>query len=200
MYKLHIFDVDGTILDSMPMWLSFGEIYLEGKGVETDDDLYARIETLTMDQAAEYFKDEYGLKESLAEIRQEMSEVVIDQYANHVEANESVVRLIEKLHDEQAKLIILSSSDASAIEFALKRLGIFDAFEAIYSADQFDMGKDRPELFKKVCEIHGVEPGEAVLYDDAEFALEGARRAGCAAIFAGDIIKNSTAGYDLPDM
>ena len=80
-----IFDMDGVLLDSMPMWDHAGEMYLAGQGIQAESDLEKVLFTMTMMKGAEYMQEHYGLELSAKEIIDGINETVRDFYANKVE-------------------------------------------------------------------------------------------------------------------
>lgn len=179
MSKLHIFDVDGTILDSMKMWETLGSTYLKSKGCREFEKVDRIIASMTLDEAALYMKREYKLTEGPETIRREITAVIEDQYANVIRPFPETMELLHRIAKTGETMVILSISDRKCITLAMKRLGIYDYFSRIYTDTDFQISKRDPEIFRKVCELHHVIPAEAIVYDDADYAINAAKEAGC---------------------
>ena len=82
--RLLIFDMDGTLLDSMEFWQNLGRQYLESKGKSPDDDLEDVIESMTLQESASYFKKKYDLDEDTEEIIKEVLDFIEDKYLNEI--------------------------------------------------------------------------------------------------------------------
>ncbi len=179
MIKLHIFDADGTLLDSMPMWENLGRDYLTSKGVNVPDDLDERLETMTLEESSEWFFSELGVGESPRKIRKEMLAMIERGYREEVKAFPWASALLEEAASEGGNLVILSTSDGELLRAAFRRLDILGYFSKIYTSAELGEGKDGPEIFLKVCELEGVRPEDTMVYEDSEFAIRSATEAGC---------------------
>lgn len=189
MTELYIFDVDGTILDSMPMWSEIGNIYIRSKGLEPPERLNDTLRLLTSGQAAFWLSEhipELGLDPET--IGKEMVEMIHYQYKNVIQPFEKPLQLVKKLQSEKAPMVVLSTSDADCITMALNRLGILDGFMGVHTGDQLGMGKQDPEIYRVICSMYGAKPENTVIYDDSDYAIEAARKAGLTVIDAADII------------
>ncbi|MEE1313683.1 MAG: HAD family phosphatase [Lachnospiraceae bacterium] len=179
---LAIFDMDGTLLDSMPYWGNLGRNYLMKKGVKVPDDLEQSIEVMTLEESAAYFKHEFHLKESVEEILNESLQTIRLAYQFEIPAKSGMKEVLKKERTEGKDIVLLTSSDASILRPALKRTGLLSYFDELYTSSQLEMRKDDKKIFEKVCEIRGYQPEDTVVYDDALFAIKAAREAGCRVI------------------
>ena len=119
-----IFDVDGTILDSMPMWDNIGRIYLQQKGIEAEPNLNRVMFTMTMPEAADYLKQKYALPRSPEEIITEINGMIQKFYENKVPMKAGVYSLLLSLHARGIPITAASLSQRGMIEAAFYRLGI----------------------------------------------------------------------------
>ncbi len=180
--QLHIFDVDGTILDSMPMWRGLPLEYLALKGKTGPKDLHITLSKFTMDRAAEYLRANFGLSESAGQIKREITELIARRYADDIGPLEPGFGMVKELRGRGARVVALSTSDKGCIASAFARLGILGCFEDIYTAADFGLPKSDPEIFRLACRRCGVAPENAVVYEDSPYAMEAAAAAGCAVV------------------
>jgi len=176
-FKYAIFDLDGTILESMEAWNDLGRGFLLGKGVDAPENLNEIIKPMTLKEAAEYFQIAFNINLSIDDILKEMSILMEEKYKNELELKPYVKEYLEKLNNENVKMCIASATPLRMIEVALKRLNIFDYFEFISSCDEVGVGKNQPDIFYYAAKKLNAEPSEIAVYEDADFALITAKEA-----------------------
>ena len=158
MIKGAIFDVDGTILDSMGIWDEAGIRYLKSKGIEAPSDLGDTLFTMTIAEAADYLKEKFALKETTDAIEQGILDTVEDYYYEEAPLKSKVVEILEILKRENIPMVVASSSEKAHIEAAFQRLEILKYFQAIYTCQEVGEGKSSPLIFEKACEELGTDP------------------------------------------
>ena len=164
--KLHIFDMDGTILDSMPMWATIASDYLESYDIPHDDDVNKLIEAYTLENAAKYFI-ELGLDKTVGEIIKEIYDFSFNKYKNEIPAKPGMTELLKKLHENGETIILLSASPVQCAEAAFKRLNILEYFDKLFSCQDFETDKTVPETFVNVASSLGFKPENTIVYEDA---------------------------------
>ena len=178
MRKYVIFDLDGTLLDSMYIWKDAGALFLKEKGIEAPQALYEQLKAMSLQQAANYLKQQFQLSLSGAEIIDGIKAVVEKQYAEHVSLKPYVLNYLKKLQDRRVRMGVVTASEYEHSEAALQRLGILDCFEFIMTCSQAGVGKDNPAIFLKAAEKWGANPQEVAVFEDALHAVETAKAAG----------------------
>lgn len=178
MIKGAIFDVDGTILDSMGIWDEAGIRYLRSKGIEAPKNLGDILFAMTITEAAVYLKETFALKERTDDIEQGILDTVKDYYYEEAPLKNNVAEVLELLERNQIPMAVASSSEKAHIEAAFQRLGILPYFQAIYTCQEVGEGKESPLVFEKACEELGTNPEETYVFEDALHAIKTAKKAG----------------------
>lgn len=180
--RLLIFDMDGTLLDSMGFWQNLGRRYLESKGKSPEDNLEEVIESMTLQESASYFKTKYGLEEDTQVIIKQVLDFIEDKYLNEIPLKKGVKKFLEKVNSEGYKMCILTTSEKSQAVGALKRTGVLDLFDEVYTDRDFDLSKKDPQIYIKTCEKMGESPSESVVFEDALYAVESAAKTECTVV------------------
>lgn len=173
-----IFDVDGTLLDSMKIWDEAGERYLRKKGLTAVEDLGAILFAMTMEEGAEYLKQNYGLQEGIQEIIHGINDTVLDFYENEVTLKSGVSELITYYKGKKIPITIATSSDREVIEKALSHVGILDDIQAIFTCSEIGVGKDKPDVYYAAADYMGIKASDIYVFEDALHAIKTAKEAG----------------------
>lgn len=180
-HKLHIFDMDGTILDSMPMWSAIASDYLDSYDIPHDDNVNKLIEAYTLENAAKYFI-ELGLDKTVDEIIKDIYDFSLNKYKNEIPAKPDMAELLKKLHETGETIILLSASPVQCAVAAFKRLNILEYFDKLFSCQDFDTDKTVPETFINVAASLGFKPEDTIVYEDALYSIRSAKAAGCKTV------------------
>ena len=173
-----ICDVDGTILDSMPMWDNIGRIYLQQKGIEAEPNLNRVMFTMTMPEAADYLKQKYALPRSPEEIITEINGMIQKFYENKVPMKAGVYSLLLSLHARGIPITAASLSQRGMIEAAFYRLGIDRLFRRVFTSTEIGAGKDRPDIFYAAQTHMGTDISSTWVFEDGLYAMKTAKAAG----------------------
>ena len=173
-----IFDMDGTLVDSMVYWKQLGREYLRAKGVTGNlDEMMERIKPLTMSQSAELFKDTYNLPGTAEEIAEEMNHIMDEHYCWDIPLKEGVKEYLSLLHDRGVKMCVASATDKPLMEACLKRAGVRECFDFLLSCEEVGAGKHQPDIYFRAAERLGAEPYETAVYEDAFYVVKTAKQA-----------------------
>ena len=178
MIKGAIFDFDGTLVDSMFIWDTFGEDYLRTLGKEPNENLTETFKTFTLEQAAEYYRDNYGVTLSVGEIVDGVNEMVAEIYRTKVTLKRGVFEFLRDLHSKGVKMSVATVTDRPIVEDVLNRLGIRDFFTEIFTCAEVGYNKETPHIYRAALEALGTKKEETVVFEDALHALMTAKKDG----------------------
>lgn len=176
--KTYLFDFDGTLVDSMPTYVGIMKRILDENNISYGDDLVKIITPLGFMGTAKYFREELGLSVSMEELIKTMGEWAIDEYTNNVPAKKSVAEVLKKLKENGASLNVLTASPHVTLDPCLKRLGLYDLFDNVWSCDDFNTTKADPEIYRMAAEKMGKSVEEILFLDDNYNADKTAKSAG----------------------
>ena len=174
-----IFDLDGTLLDSMHVWARVDEIYFEKRGMVAPDDYGPALAGLSYRESAEYTKARFGFPEPWEEIVQEWTELAHEEYALRVELKPGAREYLTALSRAGVKLAVATALPEYLYKPCLERLGILDFFGALCSTDETGgRGKSNGEVFLLAARRLGVEAQCCAVFEDVLEGVRGAKRAG----------------------
>lgn len=175
--KAYIFDFDGVLVDSMATYAGCMLRILDENGIPYSSDIIKIITPLGSAGTAKCFK-ELGLQLPEAEILTTIGKYLYDAYANHIVTKEQVVPTLQQLKEKGIRLNILTAGPHVTLDPCVKRLGIGDLFENIWSCDDFQTGKTDPNIYKMAVQRLGLSTDEVLFLDDNYNADKAAKAAG----------------------
>lgn len=178
MIKGAIFDLDGTLFDSMFIWDTIGEIYLRSIGYEPKENLNETFKTMSLYNAACYYKSEYGVTLSVDEIMDGVNRMVEKYYINEVQLKTGVYDFIKHLHNIGVKMCIATATDKYLVEAALKRCGIKECFSEIFTCTSVGHSKDEPDIYREALRHLATPKEDTFVFEDAIYAIRTAKKDG----------------------
>ena len=176
-FNTYLFDFDGTLVDSMPTFVSVMLRILDENKITYSGDIVKIITPLGYGGTAEYFI-KLGLDKDRDEIVSIMKAYALEEYKYSIGAKTNVINVLKKLKEAGTSLNILTASPHSMLDCCLKRLGIYELFTNVWSCDDFNTTKANPEIYKLAAEKIG-KPVEKILFlDDNYNACKTAKQAG----------------------
>lgn len=173
-----IFDLDGTILDSMDIWREIDVKFLGRRGLEVPDDYFRNIAPLGFDGAAAYTIERFGFPETPEQIIEEWYQMAVDAYAKEVELKPFAKEYLLFLKEQGVKLGIATSCETQMFLPALERNGILGLFESYTTVREVPRGKEFPDIYERQAEKMGLLPGECAVFEDILKAVQGANAGG----------------------
>ena len=177
MKKTFLFDFDGTLVDSMPTYVSSMLKILDDYKINYGEDIVKIITPLGTLGTAEYFI-KLGVPLTLSEIIEKMKEDMVDAYVYKIPAKEGVIESIKELKKRGYGLNVLTASPHLTLDPCLKRLGIYDCFNNVWSCDDFSTTKADPNIYKMAAQRIGQPIEDIIFVDDNYNADKTAKQAG----------------------
>ena len=183
-FSFAIFDMDGTIVDSMPFWDRLTGEYLESLQLPPEEhlDLKDAVERLSMREAAELFQQALDLDKTPEEIVLEMGDLMDKHYQEDIQLRAGVKDFLEGMRAEGVPMCVLTLTPAPLAYACLDRLGVAEYFAFILCSDDVGIGKERPEIFAQTAWEFGVYPMETIVFEDSHYAARAAKQAGCTVV------------------
>jgi len=180
--RTYLFDFDGTLVDSMPTYGGVMIRILDENGVKYSPDIIKIITPLGYLGTAKYFREVLGLELPEGEALKKMLDYMIEAYTYRVPAKDGVIETLKELKKRGCSLNVLTASPHETLDPCLKRLGIFDIFDNVWSCNDFGTTKADPEIYIMAAEKIGAPVGEITFLDDNLNADETAKKAGMKVI------------------
>lgn len=174
-----IFDMDGTLLDSMHIWKDVGPQALRDIGVEPAPDLGERLMLMTFRGGAELCKQEYHLTQSVDEIMEMTRAKVRSFYENEVQPKPGVVKFLSLLKMEGVWMYVATNTDRDLVEAALRHAGLEGFFRGILTCAEVGVGKrESAEIYERAMRRLQGNKKDTVVFEDALHAIQTAKAAG----------------------
>lgn len=176
--KYIIFDLDGTLIDSMPVWRGTGSGFLKNHNFPVPANLMEVVKTQTIWQTAEWFRSELGFPMEAQEIVNEIVESVVEAYRHTIPLKDGAKEFLEKMAQKNVKMCILTASEADYILPALDRLDISKYFSLILTCTELREYKDDGKAYLSAMKLMGGTLEDTIVFEDAYYAVKGAKSVG----------------------
>ena len=173
-----IFDLDGTLLDSMSIWDRVGEDYLRSLGKEPKDNLKEVFKTFTLEQSAQYYIDYYGVTLSVEEIVSGINKMVENYYVNTIPLKPGVEYFLKELYTRGIKMCIATVTHEYLAKAALDRLKVSHYFTRIITCAQVGHSKKEPHIYRQALQELQTGKNETVVFEDTLHAVVTAKSDG----------------------
>lgn len=178
MIKGAIFDLDGTLLDSLDIWETVAQDYLRELGYEPREDINEMFKAFSLYQAACYYRETYGIRLSVEELMAGINRRVEDFYFHTVPAKPGIQEFLEKISGKNVRMCVATATDRYQAEAALKRCGIAGYFSEIFTCTEVGSGKDEPLIYRAALAHLGTAKEETAVFEDALHAIKTAKQDG----------------------
>lgn len=190
--KAAIFDVDGTLLDSLGIWEKADEEYLSRRGIKPEKGLGRILYPMTVEEASAYIREHYPVEQTTEEIAKGVLEIVREFYEQKAPLKPGAEALLRKLKAQDISMGGGYHRGAYACGGGFEWLGIREFFQDIYTCTETGAGKDRPKIYQLAAEALQARPEEILVFEDALYAIRTAAKAGFVTVGVED-------PYNAPD-
>lgn len=177
-FSAAIFDLDGTILDSMPIWSNLAQRFLSTHGIDQEFDLDGKLGVISMHNALEYLIREFKLDLDLETAYRQTWQIVENFYRQKAELKPGIKNILAALKANGIPCGIITATESRLVTQALERAGIADDFEYIISCADTQTSKRTPEVFFTMTEKLRSLPEKTLVFEDALYAGRTAKKAG----------------------
>lgn len=176
--KAVIFDLDGSLVDSMWMWRAIDIEYLGRFGIPLPEDLQSRIEGMSFSETAVYFKEHFPIPDSIDQIKEDWNRMAWDKYANEVPLKPGIPEFLERCREEGIKLGIATSNSRQLVENIAKVHNLRDYFSCIMTGCDVAHGKPSPDIYLAVAEGLDCPPSQCLVFEDIIPGIQAGKAAG----------------------
>ena len=174
-----IFDMDGTLVDSMGYWNRLADEYLARHGIPPlPPKLKEESVALTLEGSAQLFIREFGLTSTPEEIAREINSLVEEHYRTDVPLKPGAAACLERMKAAGFQMCVASSTAPALLDICLRRLGIRDYFQFLLSCEEVGVGKDHPDVYLEAARRLGGSPDNTLIFEDILVAARTAKQAG----------------------
>lgn len=173
-----IFDVDGTLCDTLGIWQGLGARYLAEHGIACDPGLDNRVKHMGMHQSATYMKATYELSDSVDTIIRSWKSMIVDYYLYEAQAKEGVTAFLDALQKRNIPCAVATVNSCELVDALFQRLGIRHYFDVMYCGLNEKCGKDTPVLYLKAARAMGTDIAQSWVFEDSFSAARTAHHAG----------------------
>lgn len=174
-----IFDMDGTLIDSMTYWKHLASEFLESKDItRISKDLLETIKPMTMTESAAFFIREFSLQGTPESVAADMNALMDKHYRQNIPLKDGAKEYLNSLHQKGVQMCVASATAEHLMEACLKRLDILKYFQFILSCETVGAGKNKPDVYLAAAKRLGSTPAETAVFEDALYAATTAKNAG----------------------
>ncbi|NCC76500.1 MAG: HAD family phosphatase [Clostridia bacterium] len=181
-----IFDLDGTLLDSMPFWDGLALSALTQHSLEPDEELLRRLPEMTMREAADYQADHYPVLGTADDIFAAWGKRAREAFQNKLPYKPGALELLADLKSRGKKIAIATMSERAIVKLALQRQNVGSMIDTLVTFEDVGVGKHEPAIWLEITRRFNVAPSECIVIEDAYFAARTAKAAGFRVIGVND--------------
>ncbi len=173
-----IFDLDGSLVDSMWMWHEIDREYLGRFGLELPENLQAQIEGMSFSETAVYFKERFQIPDSLELMKSDWNRMAWDKYTNEVPLKPGIPEFLKECKKRNIKLGIATSNSRELVDNIAHVHSFENYFDCIMTACEVAHGKPAPDIYLAVAECLQVQPEKCLVFEDIIPGIMAGKNAG----------------------
>lgn len=180
--KAAIFDMDGTLVDSMSEWRKLNSLFVRRQGIvptpEQEEDMYS----LSGMMAVDYFREHFGIETTFDWLSQLACEEMARIYGDGLPLKPGAAEYLTRLNERGVKCVLATATPAKQALVALNRKGLVRKLDYIFSTEMFTTYKGQAAFYEELCAWIGERPEDCVMFEDGLYAMKGAREAGLGVV------------------
>lgn len=181
-----IFDMDGSLVDSMWMWKEIDKEYLGGLGIELPKDLQSKIEGMSFTETAQFMKKEFGIKDDIETMKKQWNQMAYEAYRTRVPYKKGALEFLKWCKVNGKKLGIATSNSRELVDNVGEVLKFPEFFDCIITSCEVKKGKPAPDVYLAVAEKLGVRPDRCIVFEDIAAGIMAGKNAGMTVIAVED--------------
>ena len=179
-YTHAVFDLDGTLIDSMPVWKNSARTFLRTLGIEAEANLNDVLFNLSLIHGAEYIQKTYTPNLEIQQILDGVEDVVVGAYEKTIPLRNGALEFLQELKARGVRCSIATSNDMPLVKLALERLKVAQFFESIFTCTDLKTSKDEPRVYLEAMQSIGGTIENTIVFEDALLPIKTATKAGFA--------------------
>jgi len=191
-FKAIIFDLDGTLVDSMWIWKQIDIDFLEKRNIAFPENLQKEIEGMSFTETALYFKERFNIEEPIEDIQEEWHQMAVEFYASRIPLKEDVQHLLAHATANNIVMGIGTSNSKALLMTVLEAHDIEKHFKTLRTSCEVASGKPSPDIFLKVAEDLGVLPEQCLVFEDTYAGVKAGKNAGMTVVAIYDEVSSSS--------
>ena len=180
--KAAIFDLDGTLIDSMPCWRNLNTEFVRSRGIEPTPEQEKEMFALTGTQVVSYFKERFGLESDFETLCAQACRAMEPVYAAGVPLKSGAGAYLDRLRERGVLCVLATATPAKQALIALNRMDLVRRLDYIFSTDLIGGNKGEAAFYDRLCGMIGVPKEDCVMFEDSLYAMQGARAAGLGVV------------------
>jgi len=180
--KAAIFDMDGTLLDSMGEWRKLNGSFVREQGIELTPEHEKDLLSMSGMMVVGYVKEQFGIETKFSTLLERSSRLMEPVYVAGVPLKPGAAAYLERLRARGVKCVIATATPARLALIALNKTGLVRDLDYIFSTDMVGGSKAEPEFYDRLCTLIGEKKEDCVMFEDALYAMKGARAAGLGVV------------------
>jgi HAD superfamily hydrolase (TIGR01509 family) len=193
-YDTFIFDMDGTLVDSMGLWAEIDRKFFADRNMPYPENLTKDIEGLSMSETADYFIENFDLSESKEELMEIWNGMAADFYRSKIDMRDGAIDFLKYLKDHGYKTALATSNSRELVDVCFEANGLNELIPVVVTANEVEHGKPAPDVYLKACDLLSSNPSKCLVFEDVLAGIQGGKAAGMSVCCIDDI--HSRADYE----
>lgn len=178
MIKAAIFDIDGTVLDSMPLWKNSGERYLKSLGLTPEENLSNKLFSMSLEEGGGYLKENYLFNYTVSQVINEFTAFLSSAYKTTVLPKKGVEDFLKKLQALHIPAVAATAGSENLFMPVLEKFSLLNFFSAFFTCGTYNTSKTKPDIYLTAAHFLKAKPEHTLVFEDTLIPIETAAKAG----------------------